>query len=175
MSVWMVWQCLRTHQTKTPCLLSMYYAQLVWNSTLGHIRLNFTIWQNGRTICKLSSWCANQGMPNVAEPGWWLQCIGYQQSYCDPCSSDALLGGDSNTDYMLYCGNQRPARLLIAVLLYFLRVWHDEYAAVVVVLSQKYSSTYGLTLTCLSYAANLSGAMIWHAPTHTILKTHNTK
>ena len=61
---------------------------------------------------------------------------------------------------MPFYGNQRLARLLIAVLLYFLWVRHHEYAAAVMVLSQKYSSTYGLTLTRLSYAANLSGAMI---------------
>ena len=48
------------------------------------------------------------------------------------------------------------------VLLYFLQVWHHKYAAAVVVLSQMYSSTYGLTPTRLSYAANLSGAMIQH-------------
>ena len=61
------------------------------------------------------------------------------------------------------------------VLLYFLRVRRHEYAAAVMVLSQKYSSTYGLTLTCLSYAANLSGATIWRAPMHTVLKMHITK
>ena len=43
------------------------------------------------------------------------------------------------------------------------------------VLSQKYSSTYGLTLMHLSYVANLSGAMIQCAPTHMVLKTHITK
>ena len=43
-----------------------------------------------------------------------------------------------------------------------LRVWHHEYAAAVVVLSQKYSLTYDLTLTCLSYAANLCGTTIGH-------------
>ena len=58
------------------------------------------------------------------------------------------------------------------VLLYFLQVQHHEYAAAVMVLSWKYSSTFGLTLTCLSYAANLSGATIWHALTHTVLKMH---
>ena len=61
------------------------------------------------------------------------------------------------------------------VLLYFLRVRHHEYAVAVMVLSQKYSSTYGLTLTRLSYAANLSGAMIWRAPMHMVLKTCITK
>ena len=61
------------------------------------------------------------------------------------------------------------------VLLYFLQVRHHEYAAVVMVLSQKYSSTYGLTLTHLSYAANLSSATIWRAPMHTVLKTHIIK
>ena len=40
---------------------------------------------------------------------------------------------------------------------------------------RKYSSTYSLTLTRLSYAANLSGAMIRHAPMHTVLKTCITK
>ena len=60
--------------------------------------------------------------------------------------------------------------LLIAVLLYFLRVQCHEYPAAVMVLSQKYSLTYGFTLTHLSYAANLSGATIQHAPTHMVLK-----
>ena len=73
------------------------------------------------------------------------------------------------------CGNQCPVRLFIAVLLYFLRVQCHKYAAAVMVLSQKYCSTYGLTLTRLSYAANLSGAMIQCAPTHTVLKMHITK
>ena len=41
--------------------------------------------------------------------------------------------------------------------------------------SVEYSSTYGLTLTCLSYAANLSGATIWHAPMHMVLKMCITK
>ena len=76
---------------------------------------------------------------------------------------------------MPYCGNQRPVRLLVTVLLYFLWVQHYEYAVVVMVLSWKYSSTYGLTLMRLSYAANLSGAMIRRAPTHMVLKTHITK
>ena len=40
------------------------------------------------------------------------------------------------------------------------------------VLFQKYSSTYGLILTRLSYVANLSSAMIWRAPMHMVLKTH---
>ena len=61
------------------------------------------------------------------------------------------------------------------MLLYLLWVWHHEYVVAVVVLSQKYSSTYGLTLMCLSYVANLSGAMIWPASTHTVLKMHITK
>ena len=61
------------------------------------------------------------------------------------------------------------------VLLYFLQVQHHEYAAAVMVLSQKYSSTYGLTLTHLSYVANLGSATIRHAPTHMVLKTHITK
>ena len=91
------------------------------------------------------------------------------------CGSDALLGGDANTQYVPYCGNQHPARLLITVLLYFLWVWHHEYAAAVVVLSRKYSSTYGLTLMHLSYEANLSDATIRRTPTHTVLKTHITK
>ena len=150
MSVWTVWRCLRTHQTKTPCLLSMYYARLVWNSALGCVQLNFTIQQNGRMICKLSFWCAHPGMPNVAGPEWWLWCIGYQQLYSDPCGSNTLPSGDSNTQYTPYCGNQCPARLLVVVLLYFLRVQHHEYVVAVMVLSWKYSSTYGLTLTCLS-------------------------
>ena len=34
------------------------------------------------------------------------------------------------------------------VLLYFLQVQHHEYAVAVMVLSQMYSLTYGLTLTC---------------------------
>ena len=54
-------------------------------------------------------------------------------------------------------------------------VWDHEYAAAVMVLSQKYSSTYGLTLTRLSYAVNLSSATIQHAPTHMVLKTYMTK
>ena len=83
-----------------------------------------------------------------------------------------VVRGDSNTQYTPYCGNQRPARLLIAVLLYFLWVWRHEYAAAVMVLSRKYTSTYGLTLTRLSYVANLSSATIQHAPMHTVLKTH---
>ena len=58
------------------------------------------------------------------------------------------------------------------VLLYFLRVRCHEYAAAVMVLSWKYSSTYHLTLTHLSYAANLSSATIWCAPMHMVLKTH---
>ena len=57
-------------------------------------------------------------------------------------------------------------------LLYFLWVPHYKYAAGLVVLSQKYSSTYGLTQMHLSYTANLSGAMIWRAPMHMVLKTH---
>ena len=76
---------------------------------------------------------------------------------------------------MPYCGNQRPVRLLIVVLFYFLWVWCHEYAAAVMVLSQKYSSTYGLTLMHLSYVANLNSAMIWHAPMHMVLKTHIIK
>ena len=175
MSAWMVWQCLHTHQTKTPHLLSMYYAQLVWNSMLGCIRLNFTIQRNGHTIRKLSFWCAHPGTPNVVGPEQWLWCIGYRRPYGGPCSGNALPSGDSNTQYTPYCGNQRPARLLILVLVYFLWVWHHKYAAAVMVLSWKYSSTYGLTLMWLSYAANLSGAMIQHAPTHTVLKMHITK
>ena len=175
MSAWTVRRCLRTCQTKTPHLLSMYYTQLVWNSMLGHVQLNFTIRRNGRTIRKLSFWRAHPGMPNVAGPEQWLWHIGCRRPYGDPCGGDALPGGDSNTQYVLYCGNQRPARLLITVLLYFLWVRHHEYVAVVMVLSQKYSSTYGLTLMRLSYAVNLSGAMIRRAPTHTVLKTHITK
>ena len=96
-------------------------------------------------------------------------------SYGDPCSDNALPGGDSNTQYAPYYGNQHPARLLIMVLLYFLQVRHHEYMVVVVVLSQKYSSTYGLTLMHLSYAVNLSSAMIWRAPMHMVLKMHITK
>ena len=175
MSAWTVWQCLCTHLMKTPHLLSMYYARLVWNSMLGHVWLNFTIWWNGRMICKLSFWCAHPGMPNVVGPEWWLWCIGYQWSYGDQCGGNALPGGDSNTQYMPYCGNQHPVRLLIVVLFYFLQVQHHKYAAAVMVLSQKYSSTYSLTLMHLSYAANLSGAMIWHAPMHMALKMHITK
>ena len=108
----------------------------------------------------------------VAGPEWWLWHIGYRRSYSDLCGSNALPGGNSNTQYVPYCGNQCPARLLIVVLLYFLRVRHHEYAAAVMVLSQKYSSTYSLTLTHLSYVANLSGAMIHHAPMHMVLKTY---
>ena len=52
------------------------------------------------------------------------------------------------------------------VLLYFLWVRRHKYAAVAVVLSRMYSSTYGLTLMHLSYMVNLSGIMIWHC-THT--------
>ena len=106
----------------------------------------------------------------VAGPGRWLRRIGYQRSYGDLCDSDALLGGDPNTQYVPYCGNKCPVRLLITVLLYFLWVQHHEYVAAVMVLSQKYSSTYGLTLTCLSYAANLSSATIQCAP-----NTYGTK
>ena len=175
MSAWMVWQYLCTHQTKTPCLLSTYYAWLVWNSVLGHVRLNFTIQRNGRTISKLSFWCAHPGTPNVAGPEWLLRRIGYRPLYGGPCGSNALTGDDSNTQHTPYCSNQCPARLLIVVLLYFLWVRHREYAAAVVVLSWKYSSTYGLTLTCLRNAANLSSATIWRAPMHTVLKTHITK
>ena len=61
------------------------------------------------------------------------------------------------------------------VLLYFLWVQCHEYAVVVMVLSRKYSSTYSLTLTHLSYAVNLGDATIWHAPMHTVLKMHITK
>ena len=175
MSAWMVRRCLRTHQTKTPHLLSTYYARLVWNSTLGCIRLNFSIRWNGHTIRKLSFWCAHPGMPNVVGPEQWLQHIGYRWPYGDPCSSDALPVGDSNTQYTLYCGNQCPARLLIAVLLYFLQVLHHEYAVAMMVLSRKYSSTCSWTLMCLSYVVNLSGAMKQHAPMHTVLKMHITK
>ena len=57
-----------------------------------------------------------------------------------------LHGGDSNTQYTPYCGNQHPVRLLVMVLLYFLWVQCHEYVAAVMVLSWKYSSTYGLTL-----------------------------
>ena len=95
--------------------------------------------------------------------------------YGDLCGGDALPGGDSNTQYTPCCGNQCPARLLIMVLLYFLQVWHHKYVAAVMVLSQNYFSTYGLILMCLSYAANLSGTMIWCAPMHTVLKTHIIK
>ena len=171
----MVRQCLCTHQMKTPCLLSMYYTQLVWNSALGHIQLNFTIWQNGHMIHKLSFWHAHPGTPNVAGPEQWLQCIGYQRPYSDPCGGDALPGGDSSTQYTPYCGNQCPMRLLIMVLLYFLWVRCHEYAVAVMVLSWKYSSTYGLTLMHLSYVANLSSAMIRCAPMHMVLKMYITK
>ena len=61
------------------------------------------------------------------------------------------------------------------VLLYFLQVWCHEYGAVVMVLSRKYSSTYGLTLMHLSYVVNLSSAMIRRAPMHMVLKTYITK
>ena len=94
------------------------------------------------------------------------------QLYGGLCNSDALPSGDLSTQYAPYCSNQCPARLLIAVLLYFLWVWRHEYAAAVMVLSQKYSSTYSLTLMRLSYVAKLSGATIWHAPTHTVLRMH---
>ena len=113
MSAWTVQWCLRTCQMKTPHLLSTYYAWLVWNSMLGHVWLNFTIRQNRHKICKLSFWCAHPGMQNVVGPEWWLQCIGYQRPYGDPCGSDVLPGGDSNTQYAPYCGNQCPLRLLI--------------------------------------------------------------
>ena len=105
-------------------------------------------------------------------PEWWLWHLGHRRSYGDPCDGSALPGDDSNTQYVPYCGNQPPARLLITVLLYFLWVRRHEYAAAVMVLSRKYSSTYGLTLMCLSYAANLSGATIRRAPTHMVLKMH---
>ena len=101
--------------------------------------------------------------------------MGYRRSYGGLCDGDALLGGDPNTQYVMYCGNQRPARLLIMVLLYFLLVRCHEFAAAVMVLSQKYSSTYGLTLMRLSYVVNLSGATIRRAPMHMVLKTHITK
>ena len=87
--------------------------------------------------------------------------MGYRRLYGDPCGGDSPPGGDSSSQYMLYCGNQCLARLLIAVLLYFLWVRCHEYAAAVMVLSRMYSLTYGLTLTRLSYAANLCSAMIW--------------
>ena len=77
-----------------------------------------------------------------------------------PCGGNALPGGDLSAQYVPYCGNQCPARLLIAVLLFFLWVRRHEYAVVVMVLSQMYSSTYSLTLTRLGYVANLSGATI---------------
>ena len=95
--------------------------------------------------------------------------------YGNPCSDGALPGGVSEAQYMPYCGNQCSVRLLIMVLLYFLWVWHHEYVVVVVVLPQMHSSTYGLTLMCLSYVVNSCGAMICHAPTYTVLKTHITK
>ena len=63
----------------------------------------------------------------------------------------------------------------MTVLFYFLQVRRHEYAAAVMVLSQKYSSTYGLTIMRLSYVANLSGATIWCAPMHMVLKMHITK
>ena len=162
MSVWMVWQCLHTHLMKTPCLLLMYYTWLVWNSVLGHVWLNFTIQQNGHTIYKLSFFlCAHSGTPNVVGPELWLWRIGDRCLYGSPCGSDALPGGVSKTQYMPYCGNQCPMRLLIMVLLYFLWVWYHKYVAEVVVLSRMYSSTYRPTLMHLSYAANLSSATIW--------------
>ena len=40
---------------------------------------------------------------------------------------------------------------------------------------RQYSSTYGLTLMCLGYVVNLSGAAIWQVPTHMVLKMHITK
>ena len=43
------------------------------------------------------------------------------------------------------------------------------------VLSRKYSLTYDLTLTHLSFAANLSSATIRRAPMHMVLKMHITK
>ena len=61
------------------------------------------------------------------------------------------------------------------MLLYFLWVRHHKYVAAVMVLSQKYSSTYSLTLMHLSYAANLSSATIRCAPMHMVLKTHIIK
>ena len=82
---------------------------------------------------------------------------------CMMCRAAAIPphGGNGSLYYLPYCNSQHPARLLIAVLLYFLQVRHRKYAAMVVVLSQKYSLTYGLTLTCLSYAAILCGTTIW--------------
>ena len=56
---------------------------------------------------------------------------------------------------MLYCSNQCPERLLITVLLCFLWTWHHEYAAAVWFLSRRYSTTYGLPVTHLGYAAQL--------------------
>ena len=107
-------------------------------------------------------WSKNLNQTYVVGPEWWLRCIGYWCSYGDLCGSNALPGSDLNTQYMPYCGNQHPARLLIVVLLYFLQVQHHEYVVAVMVLYRKYSSTYGLTLMRLSYAANLSGATIQH-------------
>ena len=71
----------------------------------------------------------------VAGPEQWLRRIGYRWPYGDLCGGDAPLGGDPNTQYVPYCGNQHPARLLIVVLLYFLWVRHHKYAAVGMVLS----------------------------------------
>ena len=68
--------------------------------------------------------------------------------YSDLCGGDALPGGDLNTQYVPYCGNQCPVRLLIMVLLYILRVWHHEYAAAVMVLSQKYCYIKVFPQTC---------------------------
>ena len=119
---------------------------------------------SGRTDIRSTNypfWHAHPGTPNVVGPEQWLCRIGYQCSYGNPCGSNALPGGDSKTQYTPYCSNQCPARLLIMVLLYFLWVQCHKYVAAVVVLSQKYSSTYGLTLMHLGYAANLSGATIW--------------
>ena len=131
-------------------------------------RCNRILWPPLKILAPALIYSAKQ----TRGPERWLRRIGYRRSYGDPCGGDALPDGDSNTQYTLYCGNQCPARLLITVLPSFLWVQHHEYAVVVMVLSWKYSSTYGLTLMRLSYVANLSGATIRHAPMHMVLKMH---
>ena len=87
--------------------------------------------------------------------------MGYRRSYGNLCGSDSPPGGVSSSQYTPYCGNQHLVRLLIVVLLYFLRVRCHEYVVAVMVLSQMYSLTYSLTLMHLNYVANLCSAMIW--------------
>ena len=108
----------------------------------------------------------------VAGPEWWLWCTGYQHLYGTPCGSNSPPGDDTVSAVLPYCSNQCPVRLLITVLLYFLQVQHHKYVVVVVVLSRKYSLTYGLTLMCLSYAATYAVQWYGIVPMHTVLKMY---